>query len=303
VTATPGPDASAVETVAVDLPLQPPDAAPVTGGAAERSPWVVLAVLCLGLFMLLDGTIVNVAIPHIMTSLGTDLAGVEWVMNAYVLVFAVSLVTFGRLGDLYGRRLLFLIGMDLFTVASLACGLAPGIGALIAFRVLQGISGAAMMPQTLSIIATIFPADRRGAAMGLWGAVSGLGTAIGPSLGGLIVDGAGWRWIFLINLPIGAVSLLLAWRLVPESKDPDSVRSLDLPGVALITLSISSLTFALIEGQSLGWTSAPIVALFAGAVLLFALFAWRETRERQPLIDLGLFRSVDFAAGTSPVCS
>jgi len=298
VTVTPGPDASAAETAVVDLPLQPPDAAPVTGDAAERSPWVVLAVLCLGLFMLLlDGTIVNVAIPHIMTSLGTDLAGVEWVMNAYVLVFAVSLVTFGRLGDLYGRRLLFLIGMGLFTVASLACGLAPSIGALIAFRVLQGLGGAAMMPQTLSIIATIFPADRRGAAMGLWGAVSGLATAIGPSLGGVIVDGASWRWIFLINLPIGAVSLLLAWRLVPESKDPGSVRSLDLPGVALITLSMSSLTFALIEGQSFGWTSVPIVGLFTGAVVLFALFAWRETRERQPLIDFGLFRSVNFAAG------
>jgi len=294
---TSGPEASSVEVAGADLPL-PSGTAPVTDQTTKRSPWAVLAVLCLGLFMLLlDGTIVNVAIPHIMTSLGTDLAGVEWVMNAYVLVFAVSLVTFGRLGDLYGRQRLFLVGMGLFTVASLACGLAPSIAALIAFRVLQGLGGAAMMPQTLSIIATIFPADRRGAAMGLWGAVSGLATAIGPSLGGLIVDGASWRWIFLINLPIGAVSLLLAWRLVPESKDPGSVRSLDLPGVALITLSMSSLTFALIEGQSFGWTSAAIVALFAAAVLLFALFVWREKREPQPLIDFGLFRSVNFTAG------
>lgn len=266
--------------------------------AGRRSPWTILAILCLGLFMLLlDGTIVNVAIPHIMASLDTDLAGVEWVMNAYILVYAVALVTLGRLGDLYGRRLLFVVGMGLFTAASLACGLASSIEMLIAFRVIQGVGGAAMMPQTLSIVATVFPADKRGAAMGVWGAVSGLATAIGPSLGGLIVDSASWRWIFLINLPIGIVSVVLALRLVPESKNPGSVTSLDLPGVGLISVSIFCLTFALIEGQSLGWTSPTIVGLFASSVVAFVLFYLRERAERQPLIDFGLFRSVDFAAG------
>jgi len=266
--------------------------------ANGRSPWAVLAVLCIGLFMLLlDGTIVNVAIPHIMSSLDTDLAGVEWVMNAYVLVFAVSLVTLGRLGDLFGRRLLFMAGMALFTVASLACGLAPSIGLLIAFRVLQGLGGAAMMPATLSIIAAVFPAERRGAAMGIWGGVSGLATAIGPSLGGLIVDSASWRWIFLINLPIGIASLLLTWRIVPESKDRDAVRSLDLPGVALISAAMFCLTFALIEGQNYGWTSALILGLFAGSAVLFILFYFRERHERQPLIDFSLFRSRTFFAG------
>ncbi len=271
---------------------RPPSKAPA------RDPWVVLAVLCLGLFvLLLDGTIVNVAIPHIMTGLKTDLSGVEWVMNAYVLVFAVSLVTLGRLGDLFGRRRLFLVGIVLFTLASLACGLAPSIGALIGCRVAQGLGGAAMMPQTLSIIATVFPAERRGAAMGIWGAVSGLATAIGPSLGGLIVDGASWRWIFLINLPIGLLAVVLTLRLVPESTHPEAVKSLDLPGVALITASMSCLTFALIEGQGLGWGSAPILGLFAATVVLLGLFYVRERLERQPLVDFSLFRSVNFAAG------
>ncbi len=263
-----------------------------------RSPWTVLAVLCLGLFMiLLDGTIVNVALPHIMTSLQTDLAGVEWVMNGYVLVFAVTMVTLGRLGDLYGRRLLFVAGMLLFTASSLACGLAPSIGTLIGFRVLQGLGGAAMMPSTLSIIAAVFPPERRGAAMGLWGGVSGLATAIGPSLGGLIVDLSGWRWIFLVNLPIGAVSVFLALRLVPESRNPAAVASLDLPGVGLISLSVFCLTFALIEGQRYGWTSPLILCLFAVCALLFVGFFLRERVTRQPLIDFSLFRHPSFSAG------
>jgi EmrB/QacA subfamily drug resistance transporter len=265
-----------------------------------RNPWAVLAVLCLGLFMiLLDGTIVNIAIPRIMTAFGTGLSNVEWVMNAYVLAFAVLLVTLGRFGDLYGRRRLFVAGMALFTLASLACGLAPSIDWLIAFRVVQGAGGAAMMPATLSIIAAVFPAGKRGAAMGIWGGVSGLATAIGPSLGGLIVDGASWRWIFLINIPIGVIGVLLALRIVPESKNPTAVESLDLPGVGLISASLFCLTFALVEGQNYGWTSVVILGLFAAAAVAFALLFVRERRVRQPLIDFSLFRSADFAAGNA----
>lgn len=267
---------------------------------STRSPWAILAVLCLGLFMiLLDGTIVNVALPRIMSSFETDLSGVEWVMNAYVLAFAVLLVTLGRFGDLYGRRRLFTAGMALFTAASLACGLAPGIGWLIAFRVVQGIGGAAMMPATLSIIPAVFPPQRRGAAMGIWGGVSGLATAIGPSLGGLIVDGASWRWIFLINLPIGVAGILLGLRIIPESKNPAAVDTLDLPGVGLISAALFCLTFALVEGQKLGWGSTAIVTLFAASGLAFALFYLRERRVRQPLIDFSLFRKLDFAAGNA----
>jgi EmrB/QacA subfamily drug resistance transporter len=269
-----------------------------SGAEAGRNPWAILAVLCIGLFMiLLDGTIVNIAIPHIMTSLDTGLSGVEWVMNAYILAFAVALVTFGRLGDLFGRRKLYVTGMALFTLASLACGLAPSITWLIIFRVVQGLGGAAMMPATLSIVAAVFAPGRRGAAMGVWGGVSGLATAIGPSLGGLIVDGASWRWIFLINIPIGVIGALLALRLVPESKNRGAVETLDLPGVGLFSIALFCLTFALIEGQNYGWTSAVILGLFGAALVGFLLFYWQEHRVRQPLIDFSLFRKIDFLAG------
>jgi len=282
----------------------PPDTSPAGPG---RNPWAALAVLCLGLFMiLLDGTIVNIAIPHIREYYDTAFSNIQWVMNAYILGFAVLLVTFGRFGDLWGRRRLFVSGMLLFTLGSAACGLAPGIYPLIAFRALQGVGGSAMMPATLSIIAEMFPPGRRGAAMGIWGGVSGLATAIGPTLGGVIVQyatwpGAGesWRWIFLVNIPIGILGVVLALRIVPESKDPAAVESLDLPGVALITASLFCLTFALIEGQSYGWLSGTILGLFAAAAAAFALFFRREHRVRQPLIDFSLFRALDFAAGNA----
>jgi EmrB/QacA subfamily drug resistance transporter len=270
-----------------------------------RNPWVILAVLCLGLFMiLLDGTIVNIAIPHIQGYYDTSFSNIEWVMNAYILTFAVLLVTLGRFGDLWGRRKLFIGGMVLFTLGSLACGLAPSIELLIAFRVVQGIGGAAMMPSTLSIIADVFPAGKRGAAMGVWGGVSGLASGLGPVLGGIIiqyvtwpsVDGS-WRWIFLVNIPVGIIGVVLALRLVPESKNPTAVQTLDLPGVGLISASLFCLTFALIEGQKYGWTSAAILGLFGGALVAFALFYWREHRVSQPLIDFSLFRSLNFAAG------
>ena len=272
-----------------------------------RNPWAVLAVLCLGLFMiLLDGTIVNIAIPHIQTYFNTAFSNIEWVMNAYILVFAVLLVPMGRFGDLWGRRRLFVGGMTLFTLGSLACGLAPSIYLLIAFRVVQGIGGAAMMPSTLSIIATVFPPHKRGAAMGVWGGVSGLASGLGPVLGGIILQyitwptvAGSWRWIFLVNIPVGIIGVVLALRMVPESKNPTAVESLDIPGIGLLSISLFCLTFALIEGQRFGWTSATILGLFAATVVAFGLFYWREHRVRQPLIDFSLFRSVNFAAGNA----
>ena len=194
----------------------PPDVNSKTAEAPPaspaRNPWAVLAVLCLGLSMiLLGGTIVNIAIPHIQTYFKTSFSNIEWVMNAYILASAVLLVTLGRCGDLWGRRKLFVAGMVLFTLGSLACGLAPSIYLLIACRVLQAIGEAAMMPSTLSIIAAVFPPGKRGAAMGVWGGVSGLATAIGPTLGGIIVQyvtwpaaADSWRWIFLSTSPSGS---------------------------------------------------------------------------------------------------
>ena len=285
-------------------PVTPAERRPA---GSARNPWAVLAVLCLGLFMiLLDGTIVNIAIPHIESYFDTSFSNIEWVMNAYILVFAVLLVPMGRFGDLWGRRKLFVAGMVLFTLGSLACGLAPSIYLLIAFRVLQGIGGAAMMPSTLSIIATVFPPHKRGAAMGVWGGVSGLASGLGPVLGGIILQyitwptvTGSWRWIFLVNIPVGVVGVILALRIVPESKNPTAVETLDLPGVGLLSASLFCLTFALVEGQKYGWTSAIILGLFAVAAVAFALFYWREHRVHQPLIDFSLFRSVNFAAGNA----
>jgi EmrB/QacA subfamily drug resistance transporter len=272
-----------------------------------RNPWAVLAVLCLGLFMiLLDGTIVNIAIPHIQSYYDTTYSNIEWVMNAYILAFAVLLVPMGRFGDLWGRRKLFLAGMVLFTLGSLACGLAPSIYLLIAFRVVQGIGGAAMMPSTLSIIATVFAPEKRGAAMGVWGGVSGVASGLGPVLGGIIiqyvtwptVDGS-WRWIFLVNIPVGIVGVLLTLRIVPESRNPTAVESLDLPGVGLLSAALFCLTFALIEGQNYGWSSGTILGLFAGAAVAFVAFYLWEHRVKQPLIDFSLFRSLNFSAGNA----
>ena len=262
----------------------------------SRRRWLVLAVLCVGVFMLLlDGTIVNIAIPNIMDAFDTGFSEVEWVMNAYLLVFAVLLITTGRFGDLYGRKAVFLTGLCVFTLASLACGLAPGIGWLIGFRGLQGLGGAMMMPSTLSIIANAFLPGERGKAMGFWGGVSGFSLAIGPSLGGLLVEAESWRWIFFINVPIGVLLLFFAWRLLPESTDPTSVKQIDYPGVAVLTAALFCLTFALIEGQNYGWTSGLILGLFAAAVVGLVLFIWVQRRQVQPLMELGLFKDRTFS--------
>jgi len=268
--------------------------------------WYVLAVLAAGLFMLLlDGTIVNIAIPSIMTDLGARFSEIEWVMNSYLLVFAVSLITMGRLGDIYGRRRLFLLGISVFTAASLACGLAPSAGWLIGFRAVQGLGGSMMMPATLSIISHVFPANERGTAMGIWGAVVGIATALGPTLGGLIVDGvsvqwlfggASWPFIFLINVPIGVAVIVLAVKIIPESTDPLSSRHIDFLGVAVLSAALFCLTFALIEGQKLGWTSPTILGLFAGAAVGIGVFILVERRVREPLMQLSLFRSRTFSA-------
>ena len=262
----------------------------------SKRRWLVLAILCVGVFMLLlDGTIVNIAVPNIMTSLGTGFSEVEWVMNAYLLTFAVLLITSGRLGDLYGRKAMFMAGLSVFSLASLACGLAPSVGFLIAFRAVQGVGGAMMMPNTLSIISNVFPPEERGKAMGFWGGVSGISLALGPSLGGLLVEAASWRWIFFINVPIGLILLPVAYRFVPESTEPGAAKQIDYPGVIVLTLSLLALTFALIEGQNYGWTSPLIISLFAAAVIGLVVFVLIERRQSQPLMQLSLFKDRNFS--------
>src|SRR5437870_9425447 len=186
---------------------------------ARTNPWLVLLVLTTGFFMiLLDTTIVNVAIPAMSAGLNTTLDQILWVLNAYILVFAVLLITAGRLGDLYGQKLLFLAGLVVFTLASVACGLVQSPDQLIAARIVQGVGGALLTPQTLSILTTIFPAEQRGAAFGIWGGVAGIAAIAGPTLGGALVTYANWRWIFFINVPVGIFTFVAGWLVIPDPR-------------------------------------------------------------------------------------
>ena len=206
---------------------------PVTGAqGTPANPWPALWALVLGFFMILvDSTIVSVATPAIMADLGVSVDAVVWVTSAYLLAYAVPLLVTGRLGDRFGPRRVYLVGLVVFTLASLWCGLTGTLGELIAARVVQGLGAALMTPQTMAVITRTFPAENRGRAMSLWGAVAGVATLVGPILGGVLVDGLGWEWIFFINVPVGVVGFLVAVRLVPEL--PTHVRRFDLVGVAL----------------------------------------------------------------------
>ena len=264
----------------------------------QTNKWAVLIILSTALFMVnLDVTIVNIALPSIMEQLPASLSGAEWVLNAYVLVFAVLLVTLGRMGDIFGRKRLFISGLAVFTAASFACGVAPDIGWLIGSRVVQAIGGAAMMPATLSILNVCFQSGHRGLAIGIWGASAGAAAALGPIIGGLLVGSLGWGWVFLVNIPIGLAAFIAAVKIVPESADPDASRSLDWPGIATATLVLGTLSFALIEGQAFGWTSPLILALFAVALLGAGAFLLVETRARVPLVPVSFFRNISFTAG------
>lgn len=259
------------------------------------NPWAILVTLSLGFFMtLLDLTIVNIAIPDLGQDLGASLDEILWVVNAYSLALAVLLITAGRLGDLRGKRNLFLAGVVLFTLASLACGLAQNPPQLIAFRAVQGLGAALLMPQTLSIIAEVFPADRRGAAMGVWGAVAGISGALGPIVGGALITHFDWRWIFYVNLPLGAVVLLLGVTILPGSRRPVRHR-FDTAGVLLASGALFCLAFALTEGQRYAWNGW-ILALFGAAALLFAGFLLHERGQQDgdPLVPFSLFRDRGF---------
>jgi EmrB/QacA subfamily drug resistance transporter len=253
-----------------------------------------LAIVSLALFMVvLDNLVVTVALPAIRADLGATLQSLEWTINAYTLAFAVSLIPGAALGDRFGRKRLFLGGLALFTAASAAAALAPTTGALVAARAVQGIGGAVVAPLTLTLLADAFPANRRGAALGIWSGISGTGVALGPIVGGAVVDGISWHWIFWINVPIGLALLPVAAVMLRESYGPS--RTLDLPGFGLASTGLFSLVFGLVRGQAEGWTSPLIVAsLAAGVALLGAFVAW-ERRAQAPMVPLSLFRKRTFA--------
>ncbi len=261
--------------------------------AKPRTRWT-LAIVSLALFMVvLDNLIVTVALPSIRADLGASLQQLEWTVNAYTLAFAVTLIPGAALGDRFGRKRTFLAGLALFTVSSAAAALAPSTGALIAARATQGMGGAIVAPLTLTLLAEAFPADKRGAALGIWSGISGLGIALGPLVGGAVVDGLSWQWIFWINVPLGLALLPLAAGFLRESRG--TATRLDLPGVALVSTGLFALVYGLVRGQGDGWTSPVIVASLTAGALLLAAFVAHERRTAEPMLPLDLFRKRAFA--------
>jgi EmrB/QacA subfamily drug resistance transporter len=264
--------------------------------APEFRKWWTLGAVSFGLFMImLDNTVVNVALPAIQRDLKIGVSELEWVVNGYALTFAVLMLTGGKLADMLGRRRMFIVGLAIFTLASLACGLANSAGVLIGARIVQGIGSALMNPATLSIITATFPPRQRGMAIGIWAGVSAMALAIGPLLGGILTQQISWGWIFFVNVPVGILAILVARIAIDESRDTSHEQKLDLPGLITSAVGLFALTYGLIEANKYGWTSGRIVGLFALCVVALAIFVVIEMRSRLPMLDLSLFKNPTFA--------
>jgi len=263
----------------------------------RRLGWV-LGLTSTAYFMVaLDATVVSTALPRMQADLHAGLTSLQWTLNAYGIAFAAGIITAAALGDRFGRRRIFTIGLALFTVASAACALAPSASDLIAARTVQGLGGAIVLPLSLTILTTAFPAERRGTIVGIYGGLAGLAVAAGPLVGGLVTQGINWHWIFWINVPIGVAAVALSLRLLPESHG--ARERLDLTGVALVTGGVVAIVWALVRANQAGWASPEIVITLAGgAILLVAFVAW-ERRVQEPMVPLRLFRDRAFAMGNA----
>src|SRR3954449_6241247 len=253
--------------------------------APELRKWWTLFAVAFGLFMImLDNTVVNVALPSIREDLRIGTSELEWVVNAYALTFGVLLLTGGKLADLLGRRTIFIVGLVIFTGASLWCGLAGGAASLIAARTVQGVGAALMNPATLSIITATFPPRQRGTAIGIWAGVSGLALAIGPIVGGILTEKISWGWIFFINVPVGVLGVLAARVFIDESKDTSHEQRLDLPGLITSAIGLFALTYGLISTNTHAWGSGRVLGLLALAVVSLVAFIVLEHRQRLPML-------------------
>lgn len=288
-------------------PTAPDHPATPTPADDAPSPWPALWALVIGFFMILvDSTIVSIATPALLEHFGTGLGPVLWVTSAYLLAYAVPLLITGRFGDRFGPKRVYLAGLALFTLASLWCGLSGSIEELVAARVAQGLGASLMTPQTMTVITRTFPPHRRGTAMALWGATAGVATLVGPILGGVLIDGPGWEWIFFVNVPVGVVGLVLAARLVPALET--HAHGIDWVGVALSAVGLFCGIFAIQEGETYHWgtirgfVSVPLL-LAVGAVMLVAFVWWQSRMRTEPLVPLGLFRDRNFSVSNVAITS
>jgi EmrB/QacA subfamily drug resistance transporter len=275
-----------------------------TGASTTASPtapplrpsWILAATILGSSMAFIDGTVVNLALPVLQTSFGASVAGVQWVVEAYALLLAALLLVGGALGDRYGRRRIFMLGVGLFALASVACGLARSLEELIAARAVQGVAGALLVPGSLAVIGASFPKQERGRAIGMWSGFSAISSGLGLLLGGWLLDVASWRVIFWINVPMAAVTLFLAARAVPESRAEEAHAPLDVLGAALVTLGLAGLTFGFVEAPERGWRAPAVAGSLAGGALLLAAFLLVEARRPHPMLPLSLFRVREFTA-------
>jgi EmrB/QacA subfamily drug resistance transporter len=259
-----------------------------------RGRWVVAAAVLGSGVAFLDGTVVNAALPAIARDLHADLGDLQWVLTGYLLTLGSLLVLGGSLGDRYGRRRIFQIGLVAFAATSLLCAVAPDTGFLIVARCIQGVAAALLVPNSLAMVSASFQVEDRGRAIGAWSGLGGIATALGPFLGGWLIDSVSWRWVFVINLPIACAAVVISARHVPESRDEHAARQLDVLGSALLTFGLAGVVYALIEGPGAGWTVLAVAAGVVGALAL-ATFGLVESRREHPMVPLGIFRSQQFS--------
>jgi EmrB/QacA subfamily drug resistance transporter len=277
-------------------PAAPSEPTPAAG--LRGHPWLTLLTVAVGVMMVaLDGTIVAIANPAIAKDLHASFSDVQWITNAYFLALAVTLITAGKLGDRFGHRQTFLVGVVGFAVASGAIGLSNSIAVVVTFRVFQGLFGALLMPAALGLLRATFPAEKLNMAIGIWGMVIGASTAGGPILGGVLVEHVNWQSVFFINVPVGVLALVLGMLILLDHRAENAPRSFDVPGIALLSGAMFCLVWALIKAPAWGWGDGMTWLFIVGSVVLFGLFALWETKVAEPLIPLGLFRSVPLSAG------
>ena len=272
---------------------------PGSGTGLRGHPWLTLVTVAIGITMVaLDGTIVAIANPAIQKDLGASLADVQWITNGYLLALAVALITAGKLGDRFGHRQTFLVGVVGFAAASGVIGLGGSVSLVVTFRVVQGLFGALLMPAALGLLRATFPAEKLNTAIGIWGAVIGASTAAGPIVGGLLVEHVNWESVFFINLPVGLVALLMGLLILRDHRAENAPRSFDIPGIVLLSVAMFCLIWALIKAPTWGWADSLTVGFLVAALATFLVFGLWESKAREPLLPLSMFRSVPLTAGT-----